>query len=55
MTTPGTVRFTVAAARDLLLSLNKGTEQKLGDWGFDVIASAAKTGEKPAAQAKPAA
>jgi hypothetical protein len=52
MNTPGTVRFTVAAARDLLLSLNKGTEQKLGDWGFDVIASAAKTSAPPAAQAK---
>ncbi len=55
MTTPNTVRFTVAAARDLLMSINKGSENKLGDWGFDVIASAAKTGAQPAAQAKPAA
>src|SRR5436309_501925 len=49
MTTPNTMRFTVAATRDLLMSVNKGNEQKLGDWGFDVVASSA-----PAAKTKPA-
>jgi len=34
--TPGTVRFFVTSARDILLGLNKGNEKKLGDWGFVV-------------------
>ena len=56
MTTPNTVRFTVAAARDLLLSLNKGSEHKLGDWGFSVVDSAAPTGNaKAQAKARPTA
>ena len=36
-----TVRFFVNAARDVLLGLNKGKEQKLGDWSFEVDASPA--------------
>jgi hypothetical protein len=38
-TTPGYVRFYVTAARDVLAALNKGSEHKLGDWGFVVDAS----------------
>jgi hypothetical protein len=34
--TPGTVKFYVTSARDVLLGLNKGKEFNLGDWGFDV-------------------
>ena len=34
--TPGSVRFFVTSARDVLLGLNKGNEKKLGDWGFVV-------------------
>jgi len=33
---PGTVRYFVTAARDVLLGVNKGKEKKLGDWGFVV-------------------
>jgi len=47
-TTPGSVRFFVTAARDILLGLNKGSEHKLGDWGFDVTESAGNKPEKPA-------
>ena len=36
------------AARDVLAALNKGSEHKLGDWGFVVDASAQAT---PAAKA----
>lgn len=34
-----TVRYWVTAARDVLLGLNKGNEQALGDWGFTVDTS----------------
>jgi len=34
--TPGTVKFYVTSARDVLLGLNKGKEFNLGDWGYDV-------------------
>lgn len=30
------VEFNVKSARDILMGLNKGNEQTLGDWGFDV-------------------
>lgn len=36
VTTPGTVKFYVTSARDVLLGLNKGKEYNLGDWGYDV-------------------
>lgn len=35
----GTALWTLMAARDLLMGLYKGKEQKLGDWGFEVDAS----------------
>lgn len=35
----GTVRYFATSARDILLGMNKGKEQKLGDWGFTVNAS----------------
>ena len=35
----GTVRYYVTSARDVLLGLNKGKEQALGDWAFEVDAS----------------
>lgn len=55
LTTPGYVRYFVAAARDVLAGQNKGSEHKLGDWGFDVIAAAAATpAAKAAKTAKPA-
>jgi hypothetical protein len=47
-TTPGYVRFFVTASRDVLAAVNKGSEHKLGDWGFVVDASAQAT---PAAKA----
>jgi len=47
--TPGTVRFFVAASRDLLAAQNKGSEHKLGDWGYVVDASAQLTPEQKAA------
>jgi hypothetical protein len=53
--TPGTVRYFVTAARDVLLGLNKGSEHKLGDWNFQVIAAAASNNSaKTPAQPKPA-
>ncbi len=48
-TTPGYVRFYVTAARDVLAALNKGSEHKLGDWGFEVDATAQATAEQKAA------
>ena len=35
-----TVRYWVTAVRDVLLGINKGNEQALGDWGFTVNTSA---------------
>jgi hypothetical protein len=53
--TPGCVRFFVTAARDVLAAQNKGSEHKLGDWGFEVDASAQATpAAKAAAKSKPA-
>lgn len=44
-----TVRYWVTAARDVLLGLNKGNEQALGDWGFSVDTSPpVKKVKKPA-------
>ncbi len=59
---PGYVRFYVTAARDLLATQNKGSEHKLGDWGFVVdtsaqatpAAKAAAKAAKAAAKSKPA-
>ena len=35
----GTVEHFVKSTRDVLLGLNKGNEQRLGDWGFGVDTS----------------
>jgi hypothetical protein len=40
------------AARDVLAALNKGSEHKLGDWGFEVEGSA-QAKPAPAPTAKP--
>lgn len=48
-TTPGHVRYFVTASRDVLAGQNKGNEHKLGDWGFEVIASPQATPEAKAA------
>ena len=45
----GTVEFYLRSSRDVLAGLNKGSEQKLGDWGFTVDDSPAAGGNKPAA------
>lgn len=37
--TPGTVFSTLTSARDILLGLNGSQEQKLAEWGFDVVIS----------------
>lgn len=52
-TTPGFVRFFVTSARDVLAGLNKGSEHKLGDWGFQVNQSA-QASAKPAPASTPA-
>ena len=46
-TDPLGVEFNVKSARDILMALNKGSEQTLGDWGFDVDTSAKHSGAKP--------
>lgn len=51
----GTVRHFVTASRDLLAGANKGKEQKLGVWGFEVDASPAPAKATKAAAAKPTA
>ncbi len=52
-TTPGSVRYVVTAARDVLAAVNKGNEHKLGDWGFVVDATPASAAKAvPAAKAK---
>ena len=42
--TPGTVTAYVRSVRDILSGIHKGNEQKLGDWSFDVNASAKGSG-----------
>jgi hypothetical protein len=44
---PSGVEFNVKSARDILMALNKGNEQQLGDWGFDVDTSARPSGSTP--------
>ena len=51
--TAGSLQFFVTSARDLLLALNKSTEHKLGDWGFEVIASTAPAPAAPPAPPHP--
>jgi hypothetical protein len=52
-----TSRWFVTSARDLLLGLNKGQEQQLGEYGFNVTytapTSAAEKAAKKAAKIKP--
>jgi len=44
-----TVRWFVNSARDVLLGLNKGSEQQLGEYGFNVTyGPAASAAKKPA-------
>ena len=45
--TAGTVDAYVRSARDILLGINKGNEQKLGDWGFEVDTSARPAPKPP--------
>lgn len=52
--TPGTVTFYVRSIRDILAGLNKGNEQKLGKWGFEVDQSPASNSKADKA-AKPSA
>ena len=54
-TSPGTVNYYNASARDLLAGIYKGNEQKLGDWGFEVDQSTAPASKaaKAAKAAKP--
>ena len=56
-TTPGTINYYLTAVRDLLSGIYKGSEQRLGDWGFEVdqsVSAEAKTAKaaKKAAAAK---
>jgi len=44
----GTVLNYVRSVRDILSGIYKGNEQKLGDWGFDVVEQSAKSGATPA-------
>ena len=53
-TTPGTVNYYNTSARDLLLGIYKGNEQKLGDWGFEVDQSTASQTKAAKAAARPA-
>ena len=39
--TPNTLRYYLSSIRDILLGMYRGQEQRLGDWGFEVNASAA--------------
>ena len=48
-TTLGCLQFLVTSSRDVLAGQNKGAEHKLGEWGFGIIASVAKTPEQKAA------
>lgn len=51
-TTPGTVNYYIASARDILAGIYKGNEQKLGDWTFEVDQSPAPaTAQAKAAKA----
>ena len=52
MPTPLGVEFNVKSARDILMALNKGNEQQLGDWGFDVDTSARAAGSPPTTPSK---
>ncbi len=51
-TTPGTVNYYNTSARDLLLGIYKGNEQKLGDWGFEVDQSTSPASKTAKAAAK---
>ena len=42
------VEFNVKSARDILMALYKGSQQTLGDWGFDVDTSARPAAPPPA-------
>lgn len=44
--TPGTVLNIVTSARDILLGLNRGKEEKLNEWGFKVVNGTASKSSK---------
>jgi hypothetical protein len=50
------LNYYLAAARDILLGIYKGNEQKLGDWGFEADQSTApQTAQAKAANTAPTA
>lgn len=51
--TDNTVRWFVNSSRDVLLGLNKGAEQALGEWGFNVTYTAPGSAAKAAAKTTP--
>ena len=40
--TPDTVYCVLTSIRDILLALNKGQEEKLGEWGFNISSNTVK-------------
>jgi hypothetical protein len=40
--TPDTVYSTLTSVRDILLALNKGQEEKLSEWGFNITSTIVK-------------
>ena len=44
--TPNTLYNALAAVRDYLLVLNKGNEETLSEWGFNVVVGTAKSPKK---------
>jgi hypothetical protein len=48
-----TVRWFVTSARDVLLGLNKGSEQALGEYGFNVTYTAPTAAAKATAKTTP--
>ena len=41
--TPGTLLFGITQIRDFLVAVNKGNEEALSGWGFDVVVGQAKS------------
>jgi hypothetical protein len=44
--TPGTIYNLITSARDVLMGINRGQEEKLNEWGFKVVSNSSATNVK---------
>ncbi len=50
--TPGTIYSLITSARDVLMGINRGQEEKLNEWGFKVVSGGTMNSKSKTSAAK---